>query len=462
MREKYSAREYILRLLYKVDVESKYSNIIRDELFKEGLLNESDKSFVNQIFFGVISRKLTLDTIIASKSKVKPNKISSWISNILRMGLYQIIYLNKIPVSAACSESVKLAKKYGHSASASFVNAILRNTVREIENLKNQNADYQQLILRLLDTSKYSKIRIMSVMHSHPEWMVEEWHRQFGEKFTEELCKANNQVPLTSVRTNITRTSREDVIELLKQKGFDCEMSNYSKQGIILKKGNPINELYNAGLYTVQDEAAMLVSEIMAPQPGEIIADVCSAPGGKTTHIAELMENRGKIYAFDIHPHRIGLVKETAIRLGINIIESLIHDAIEVKEDLVYNCDRVLADVPCSGLGVIRRKPEIKWSRTKTEIEEITRIQKRILMASSKYVKIGGRLIYSTCTINVEENQKILKDFLKENNNFSIDFEALNKYYIHNKSEERDFITLYPNVHNTDGFFITALKRIKD
>ncbi|MGE5474869.1 MAG: 16S rRNA (cytosine(967)-C(5))-methyltransferase RsmB [Ignavibacteriales bacterium] len=462
MGEKISAREYALKLLYKVENENKYSNIIRDELFNEGNLSEADRAFLNQLFFGVLSRKLTLDAVISKKSKVKSNKISPWINNTLRLGLYQIIFLDRIPVSAACSESVKLAKRYGHSASASFVNAILRSTARELETIKNQGASNEELISKLLELNDCNNIKRVSMLYSHPEWMIEKWFSQLGEEFTEELCRANNTTPLTTIRVNTNKASRQQVQDMLKEKGIECEFSRYSNQGIVLKKGSPINDLYNDGLYTVQDEAAMLVSELLEPKAGETIADVCAAPGGKTTHIAELMENRGKIVAFDIHPHRVDLIAKTAKRLGINIIEPTVHDASQVNNSLVGKCDRVLVDVPCSGLGVIRRKPEIKWTRNQEEITEIVDIQRNILSVSSKYVKNGGRLIYSTCTINNEENEIIIEEFLRLNDNFKIDIEAMQKYCILNKNEVKGNFAFYPNIHNTDGFFIVVLKKMKD
>lgn len=460
--EKISAREYALKLLYKVEKENKYSNIIRDELFKEDNLSESDRSFFNQLFFGVLSRKLTIDAIISKKSKIKPNKISPWINNALRIGIYQIIFLNRIPVSAACSESVKLAKKYGHSASASFVNAILRNLVRDIQAVKEEGLDNEELVTKILDFSDCSKVEKVSLLYSHPEWIVEKWFEQLGEEFTEKLCEANNKIPLTTIRVNINKASRQQLQDLLKQKGIDCEFTKYSNQGIILTKGNPINEFYNEGLYTVQDEAAMLVSEILQPKAGEVIADVCSAPGGKTTHIAELMGNKGKIYAFDIHPHRVNLVAKAAKRLGINIIEPIEHDATQIIDSLIGKCDRVLVDAPCSGLGVIRRKPEIKWTRNKENIIELISIQNRIFSTCSQYVKPGGRLVYSTCTINSEENEAVIKEFLDNNKDFNVDIEAIEKFCILNNSSKKKSVAFYPNVHNTDGFFIAVLKRIKD
>lgn len=460
MKDKISEREYILKLLYKLESDNKYSNLVRDELFKEGTITESQKAFINQLFFGVLSRKITIDAIIAKNSKIKANKISPWINNILRIGIYQIIYLEKIPVSAACNESVKLARKYGHSASAGFVNAILRNVAAQVESLKDNSTDSEKLTADLLDISKSNTIKKISLLHSHPEWMVEEWIRQLGEEFTEDLCRANNQTPQTSIRVNITKAKRETLLELLGQNGLDCELSKYSEQGIIIKKGSPINQYYNEGLYSVQDEAAMLVAEILSPNPGEVIADVCSAPGGKTAHIAELMGNKGKIFAFDIHEHRLELVKKTVERLGIGIVEPMLFDAAKVNSDLAGKCDKVLVDAPCSGLGVIRRKPEIKWTRNRDDIKELVKLQKRILSSSAGYVKPGGRLVYSTCTLNNEENEKVIEDFLKNSSNFDIDFQYMEKYCIINKDNGLYNIKLYPNINNTDGFFICAFKRL--
>ena len=440
-----SAREIALKALYKVDAEQGYSNLVLDEIFSTEKVNAIDKPLITEIVYGVITRKLTLDYIIGLYSKIKGNKISPWIKNILRIGLYQIFYLSKIPVSAACNESVKLARRYGHQASAGFVNAVLRKAA-------NSPIDYNQF-------NGADNVKRISIIYSHPEWIVKRWIDEFGKDFTEELCKANNEKPHIAIRVNTLKTNIIKLTDLLNSKGIEFIESNFLDLALILRQGNPINELYESGMYTVQDEAAMLVSEILDPKPEDIVADVCSAPGGKTTHIAQLMENQGKIFAYDIHPHRVELVKKAAERLNVKIIESKVHDATQLIDNLIEKCDKVLVDAPCSGLGVIRRKPEIKWSRKEEDLNELSKLQKKILNISSKYVKSGGRIVYSTCTLNRGENEDIVYDFLKNNKNFTLESCNIKSYDIDSINRKTQYIHLYPNIHKTDGFFIASMKK---
>jgi len=262
------------------------------------------------------------------------------------------------------------------------------------------------------------------------------------------------------IRANTLLISRENLIEMFNEKGIKVSESKISKNGLIFQQGNPINELFHKGMYTVQDEAAMLVSEVLDPKPGEMVADICSAPGGKTTHIAQLMENRGKIYAWDIHRHRVELVEKAAQRLGVNIIETRLQDAAQLNETLIGKCDKVLIDAPCSGLGVIRRKPEIKWTRTEEDLDTLAGLQRKILAAASNYVKNGGRMVYSTCTLNEDENEKVVEEFINKNKNFEIETVEKKKYDILSNKEVNDYLNLYPNIHGTDGFFIASLKRL--
>lgn len=442
-----SAREAALKALYRIDVEEAYSNLILDETLNRINVNEIDKPLITEIVYGVVSRKLSLDYIINKNSKVKSNKISPWIRNILRMGIYQILYLTKIPASAAVNESVKLARKYGHHASAGFVNAILRKVTGLGEGI--------------FETENMNDVKRISILHSHPEWVVRRWVGQYGVEFTQDLCRVNNERPKIAIRVNTLIASKEELIEAFNEKGIKVSESKISKNGLIFQQGNPINELFQKGLYTVQDEAAMLVSEVLDPKPGETVADVCSAPGGKTTHIAQLMENRGKIYAWDIHRHRVELVEKAAKRLGVEIIETRMQDAAQLNETLIGKCDKVLVDAPCSGLGVIRRKPEIKWTRTEEDLGTLAGLQRKILAAASNYLKNGGRMVYSTCTLNEDENEKVIEEFISKNKNFEIEAVEKKKYDILSNKEASGYLNLYPNIHGTDGFFIAALRKAR-
>ena len=445
MEKAVNARELALKALHRVDQEAGFSNLVLEDTLRKEKISDLDKSLITEIVYGVTSRRLTLDYIISIHSKIKINKISPWIINILRMGLYQMLYLTKIPVSAACNESVKLARRYGHQASAGFVNAILRNMKKQDE--------------VLAQVGGMNTVSKLSILHSHPEWIVKIWIEQYGEKFTEELCKANNERPHIAVRVNTLKIDYTSLKKMLEDRGIKTEKSKISEDALIIDHGNPINELFEQGYYTVQDEAAMLVTEILKPESGDIVADLCSAPGGKTTHIAQLMHNKGKIIAWDIHEHRVELVKKTAQRLGVDIIETRYGDATKEDENLIEKCDKVLIDAPCSGLGVIRRKPEIKWTRKSEHIEELINIQRALLNAGSKYVKPGGRLVYSTCTLNSSENEDIIKSFIEMNQKFELEYEHIKSYSIEGNVEGKGYVYLFPNIQKTDGFFIAALKK---
>lgn len=426
-----SPREKALLTLYDIEFKEKYSNLA----LKETLLHDvqrRDKAFITQLVYGVVRRKLTLDYIISQYSKVKLKKLSKYVILILRMGVYQIYFLNSVPDGAAVNESVLLAKKYC-GKSAGFVNAVLHSVIRGRDTL-----EYPE-----------EKIKFLSVKYSFPEGIVKILNQY---DFCEDLLTALNKEPETSIRIN--RLMGQDIeiedAELKKTpvyeyariaSGFDIENSKE----------------YREGRFIAQDVAAMMASEALAPKPGEFCIDVCAAPGGKTTHLAELMQNRGRIIAFDIHSHKAEIIRKNAARMGIDIIEAMQHDALEPDESLIGKADRVLADVPCSGLGIIRRKPDIKWN--KDDIAALPVLQYKILETAAEYVKPGGYLVYSTCTLNRSENEDVICEFVKEHHEFEFDEIKLPG------SLSRDnggYITLFPNIDGTDGFFISKIKRCRE
>lgn len=425
-------REIALKILYKIDKEEAYSNIELNEQIKQNRKNltEKDIGLISEIVYGVTTWKLTLDEIIKKYSKIKIKKISPWIINILRMGIYQIIFLDKIPKSAAVNESVNLAKRYGHASSSNFVNAILR---------KIEKRDYEELFQIKDDIERISKTTSM------PKWIVEELTKSNNEKEVEEICKNSNIKPKVTIRVNTLKVNKQELIERLKEKNIECkETAEKLDDFLILEKVKNIEnvEEFKQGYFTIQDISAGQTAKILEPQPGELVLDACSAPGGKTTHIAELMKNKGKIEAWDIHEHRTKLVEQNAQRLGINIIKTKVKDASVYDENLKGKFDKILLDVPCLGIGVIKRKPDIKWQRKPEDIEKITQIQKKILNNCSRYLKNNGTIVYSTCSILREENEEIINEFLRENSN----------YYV-----EKDKIrNILPN-QERDGFFICKI-----
>ena len=442
-------REIALKVLYEVDKKDAYSNIALDEALNKARKNEqkitnTDIGFISELVYGTISWRLTLDEMIKKYSTIKLKKMSPWILNILRMSCYQIVFLDKVPKSAAVNEGVNLAKRYGHKASSNFVNAILR---------KIEKKDYEDL-----EEIKEDKERIAK-MTSMPVWLVEKLLTQNTVEQVEEICRASNVKPKIHIRVNRLKTDKQSLKRELAKEGIEVEAEE--NDFLCLKQAKNIEKIkaFQEGKFTVQDEAAGLIPQILNPKPGERVLDACSSPGGKTTYMAEMMQNQGEIVAWDLHEHRVKLVEEAAKRLGITIIKTEVQDATNYQKSKLETFDKILLDVPCLGLGVIKRKPDIKWKRKKEDITEITIIQKEILQNGSSLLKIGGELVYSTCSILKEENDEIIEEFLKENKNFIIEkIGSSDKEKSEKFVENGNFIQLYPN-EKTDGFFICKLRK---
>lgn len=438
-------REIALKALYKIEKEKAYSNLVLDEILRENKnkLSQVDVGFISEIVYGVTCYRITLDYIISKYSKTKLNKISIFTKNILRMGIYQIIFLSKVPASAAVNESVNLSKKYS-TKSTGFVNAVLRKVSIE---------DYNEI-----DNIK-DNIERISKKHSMPKWIIEELLKEFKIEEVENICINSNLKPKTTIRVNTIKISQEQLLEIFDKKNIKYKKSEI-ENFVYLENIKNISEIeeFKKGYFTVQDLAAGLTSIVLNPKEGELVLDCCSAPGGKTTHLAEIMKNNGKILAWDLYDSRLKLVNENAKRLGIDIIETESKDATEFNEKLIRIFDKILLDVPCLGIGVIRRKPDIKWQREKTDLDKIKKEQLKILENCSKYLKNNGYLVYSTCSILKEENEKIIKEFIKNNNNFKIVNNML-KIDLNKNAENNEMIKLYPNEKN-DGFFICLLQKI--
>lgn len=422
---------------------------VLDNFIKEMDIKEPDKSFLSELVYGTIRWYGKLDWIISQfvPSK-KLKKFQPEIVEILRLGLYQLFFLRNVPDYAAVNESVILAKKYGNIGASGLVNAVLRRIIRnkdKIEHLKLEK-----------DPVKY-----IAVNYSHPEWMIERWIKRYGVEETIKLCMANNLRPPIYARVNLLKTDRKKLLNYLNNEGIKArESPNLSESIEIIDLVVPIYELssYKQGLFQVQDEGAMLISHILDPKPDEIIIDACAAPGGKTTHIAELMQNKGKIFAFDIDIKRLNLLKENCTRLGITIVEAIESDSSNLsKYELA---DRIIVDVPCTGLGVLRRRIESRWRRTIDNVNSLPEFQYKILEGSAKCLKPGGVLVYCTCTIEPEENEQIVDRFIKAHPNFKIQSV---KPYLPKQLQDKNIVTpegfmqTFPHLHNMDGFFAVRM-----
>ena len=411
-----------------MDVEAKksYSNIALNHHIICGKPNKP--SFVRELVYGVLENKKLLDYIIGKFIDHGIDSLKTSDLVVLEMGIYQLGYMNSVPEYAAVNESVALAKRFCRGRDA-MINAVLRAYIRE----KN---------VTLPDRAS-DEIKYLSIRYSCEEWIVSMWVDQYGIEETEKILAASQGNPGLIIRVNTLKTGKEDLARRLEERGFEVKNSTICDSALKVTKGSGIldGKLYKNGLFSIQDESSMKTVEILDPKPGETVIDVCAAPGGKTLAIAERMSNRGEIIATDIYLRKLGIINKEAERLGISIVRTWPWDATKVDSDLLQKADRVLADVPCSGLGVIRRKPEVKYKKKIYEFDSLPRKQMEILKVAAQYVKVGGVLQYSTCTINKNENEKIIKEFLRKNKNFVI-------------LEEKQFM---PHIDGTDGFYVCKM-----
>lgn len=441
-----SVRDAAIRVLSEIDNEGKFSNKLLQQ-YSESELSKEDIRLLRELVYGVVENRMYIDKIIRSASSVKMKKIHPMILQILRLGVYQIGFMDRIPAHASINEAVKLAKKYGHKGTVGYVNGVLRRIERERE--------------QHFSNDEPSSADDLAIRYSHPDYLVRLWIEQFGFEFAKKLIVANNSRPLLSLRVNTLKTDREDLMGMLKKYNLELIKGELSEDCVRVVNPENITETkeFKDGLFTIQDESSMMVTEIAGPIEGNTVLDVCSAPGGKATHIAQRMNNRGKVIARDLYAQKINLVMENAERLGIEIIKGQVHDATEFDESLKDMVDICIVDAPCSGFGLLRRKPDIKFNRKSEDVESLIDIQSSILNVSSGYVKSGGKLIYSTCTLNIEENLNQVRKFLERNSQFKLKAIELPHGKLISETQETGYIELYPHIHGTDGFFIANMVR---
>ena len=440
-----NAREIAYKVLLDVEKNKNYSNMSINKHFKDVRLSNQDRGLATEIIYGVIENKYYIDYMIDKLSKVKTNKMEIYVKTLLRMGIYQIMFLNSISDYAAVNETVNLAKKKNSKISG-FINGILRNVIRQKETIG--------------DIKTKDDVDYLSIKYSYDKWMIRNWMIHFGKEFTEELLEANNERPSIYLRTNTLKITRDELIKKLEEQNIKASKVNVVDEAIKVEHLKDIenNILYKEGLFTVQDISSMLVGKVMNPKENSLVLDVCSAPGGKSTHLATLMKNTGQVVSRDIYDHKLKLINASCKRLGLKNVDVQEYDGMKLDNDSIGKFDYVLADVPCSGLGIIRRKPEIKY-KEKEEFRDLPPIQKKILENASKYVKVGGTLIYSTCTIQDSENIDVIKEFLEKNKNFEL--VPIEEVRVDLDNQEKGFMKIYPNVHDMDGFFISKLIRVR-
>ncbi|MFI8711258.1 16S rRNA (cytosine(967)-C(5))-methyltransferase RsmB [Brevibacillus brevis] len=444
---KKGARDIALDVLNRVEEHKSYSNLeLRNVLDRENL-SAADAGLVTELVYGTIQRKMTLDHVLSHF--VGNKKVQTWVRNLLRLSLYQIRFLDRIPERAAVHQAVEIAKKRGHQGIASMVNGVLRNVLRQPDVWERQ--------------PKGSRALQIAVAYSHPEWLVRQWLNVYGEETTIAICEANNRTPHSSIRVNAMKTTKDQVLDKLAEEGLEGQASSVSPHAILMEGGHVAgSRLYKEGYFTIQDESSMLVAPALAAQPGMRVLDACAAPGGKTTHIAEMMENRGEIIASDVHPHKRDLIANAAKRLGITIIEPIVSDALDLPEKALGTFDRILLDAPCTGFGVIRRKPDLKWNKTPEDVRAIAQLQYELLKTLAPLLAEGGVMVYSTCTIEPAENQEIVRRFVEEHPDFVFDdtlAQDLPEAVRGHVDETGACVQILPHHFESDGFFIARLKR---
>ena len=443
-----NAREVAANCLMEIEKDGAFSNIaLKKALKANGAMDEKNRAFVTEIVNGTLRNIIFIDHVINEFSSVKTDKLKPWILAVLRISVYQIMFMN-VPESAAINEAVKLVKEKGMGRLSGFVNAVLRSIQRDGDNVN-------------MPDKETSFAEYVSIKYSHPLWLVKMWISYYGKEFTEKLCLADTAPAPVSITVNTLKTDRESLIKTLEKEGMEVRKAKYSPNTLYISKTGNLakSRAFAKGLFYVQDESSNIAAQILAPKKGEIVLDCCSAPGGKSMAMAMLMENKGKIVSRDVYDHKLDLIDEAAGRLGVSIIETQLKDASSKYEEDTEKFDKVLIDAPCSGFGLMRKKADIRLKKDGNDIDSLLALQKQILEASCGYVKKGGYLLYSTCTLSRKENAGNVK-WLCQNFDFEpVDITDVLPDGMECETAKDGYIELYPNVHGTDGFFIAKMRR---
>jgi len=439
-------REVALDILESIEKNQAYSNLLLNKTIEKYNLPPKDVALLTEMVYGTIQQRDTLDYYLNPFIK-KGKRLETWVNVLLRLSLYQMVYLDRIPDRAVIYEAVEIAKKRGHKGVAAMVNGVLRSVQRE------GVASFEQI---------RDPIKRIAIETSHPEWLVKRWVGQFGLEETRRLCESNLVSPKQTARVNTARITVEEAMERLKEEGIEVMTGDLAPEAIKAVKGNLAHsKLFKDGLLTIQDESSMLVARALGVRENEHVLDSCAAPGGKSTHIAELMHNTGQVISLDIHNHKIKLIEEQASRLQLTNIQTKVLDSRKAAESFPGETfDKILVDAPCSGFGVLRRKPDIKYVKKENDISNLTNVQKAILESVAPLLKRGGTLVYSTCTIDKEENDDILNEFLQKHPEFEMDESLKERLPIKvQKHVKEGKLLLLPHYFGTDGFFIAALRK---
>lgn len=446
--QRQTSRFLAVSLLEKVEKNQSFSNILLSETVDSTSLSKEDRALLTELVYGVIQNKRLLDYQLDPFIK-NQKKIENWVRQLLRISVYQMTRLDRIPVHAIVDEAVQIAKIKGHKGVSGFINGVLRNVARKGVRTPDSISD---------------PIEKLAIKYSYPEWIIELLNEEIGLDETEQIVQSLSSKSKVSLRVNSNAASKESIIEELTEAGFKITKSTVAKDGLICHNGLPVHtEAFKKGFITIQDESSMLVAEAMGVEESDLVLDACAAPGGKTVHMASYLraEVNGKIIALDLHKNKIKKITENSVRLGVSdVVEAQALDARKSPEVFeAESFDKILVDAPCSGLGLMRRKPDIRYQKTLDDIYSLQKVQLEILNSVSSLVKKGGRLIYSTCTITRKENDEVVERFVKENPDFVV--EPVSVSHTDLKLSDKGYLHLYPHLYGTDGFFIASLRKKK-
>jgi 16S rRNA (cytosine967-C5)-methyltransferase len=447
-----TARSMALQVLLSWHRTGTYPDqLLQDLLGKNPRIRPLDRALIYQLVYGVLRWQEKLDWVLKQFSQRPLDKVSLKTLFILRLGVFQLLFLSRIPVSAAVNESVKLAKSGRAPWTANFVNAVLRSLDRGKE--------------KLSFPSREDPVSYLAVNFSHPAWLVEHWLETWEFEKTEAFCQANNQIPLLTIRVNTLKISRQQLLERFRPKALRVETTFFSPEGIHVEgPEQPLvqDELHQQGMFQIQDEASQMIAHILDPQPGERILDLCTGAGGKAGHLAQLMNNQGNVLAVDHHPKKIKALMENARRLGVTVIQGMVGDGL--KENLFPETarffDRILIDAPCSGWGVMGRNPDLKWRLGPEDSPRLARMQNNFLQNAVRWLKPKGILVYCTCTLSREENQDVIQIFLNGHPEFILeDVSPFLPESARKLIDPQGFFQTWPPAHRMDGFFAARLKK---
>ncbi|MDD3401911.1 MAG: 16S rRNA (cytosine(967)-C(5))-methyltransferase RsmB [Hespellia sp.] len=449
MSKAVSERELVLAVLLEVTRENTYSHIaLRNVLEKYQYLDKKERAFITRVSEGTLEHMIEIDYMINQFSKVKVNKMKPVIRNIIRSAVYQLKYMDSVPNSAVCNEAVKLAAKKGFGSLRGFVNGVLRNIARNLKDISYP------------DESNLKEY--LSIRYSMPEWILEKWLAEYDRETVEIMLKDFQKEKPTTIRCNLNKITAEELTLKLEAEQVKVEPHPYLPYALWISQYNYLGELqsFRDGDFTIQDISSMMVSEIADPKAGDYIIDVCAAPGGKSLHLADKLKGTGHVEARDLTEYKVSLIQENIERTGMENIKAAEWDATEIDAEAVEKADIVIADLPCSGLGVLGKKTDLKYKVTPEGIRELAALQRKILDAVHTYVKPGGILVYSTCTISREENMENVQWFLKEYPQFHLaDISEKLCGELKSLTEAEGTLQLLPGLQESDGFFIAKFQR---